>query len=316
MSEPQTKNRKVRYQTIESGFEGQRIDNYLLKILKGVPKSYVYRILRKGEVRVNKGRIKPDYRLAVGDEIRIPPVRVAEKTTWRPGEQLLHKLENAIIYEDNRLFIINKPSGIAVHGGSGLSFGLIEALRTLRPDERHLELVHRLDRETSGCLIIAKKRSALRSLHELLRENRVDKRYLALIAGDMSDHRIEVNKPLKKNTLKSGERVVKVSDDGKPAVTRFQLVKRFKQANLVEVRLLTGRTHQIRVHSAFLGTPILGDEKYGHSESNKRFRNLGLKRLFLHAASLRFRLPGNQQEIFVEAPLDDDLQKLLDVIKR
>ncbi|PLY15951.1 MAG: 23S rRNA pseudouridine(955/2504/2580) synthase RluC [Sedimenticola sp.] len=316
MSESPAKNRKVSHETIEPGFEDQRIDNYLLKILKGVPKSYIYRILRKGEVRVNKGRIKADYRLKIGDEVRIPPVRMADPTAApTPGKNLLEKLENAVIFEDNRLLIMNKPSGMAVHGGSGLSYGVIEALRAIRPDERQLELVHRLDRDTSGCLIIAKKRSALRSLHELLRENRVDKRYLALVAGNWNQNQVEVNQPLKKNTLQGGERVVRITEDGKPAITRFRVIERFRQASLVEARLLTGRTHQIRVHAAYLGTPILGDEKYGDTDSNKSIRQKGLKRLFLHAASLRLRLPDDEKDLFVEAPLDADLQQLLDVLR-
>jgi 23S rRNA pseudouridine955/2504/2580 synthase len=316
MSESPAKNRKVSHETIEPGFEDQRIDNYLLKILKGVPKSYIYRILRKGEVRVNKGRIKADYRLKIGDEVRIPPVRMADPTAApTPGKNLLEKLENAVIFEDNRLLIMNKPSGMAVHGGSGLSYGVIEALRAIRPDERQLELVHRLDRDTSGCLIIAKKRSALRSLHELLRENRVDKRYLALVAGNWNQNQVEVNQPLKKNTLQGGERVVRITEDGKPAITRFRVIERFRQASLVEARLLTGRTHQIRVHAAYLGTPILGDEKYGDTDSNKSIRQKGLKRLFLHATSLRLRLPEDEKDLFVEAPLDADLQQLLDVLR-
>ena len=316
MSESQAKNQKVRYETVESGFEGQRIDNYLLKILKGAPKSYIYRILRKGEVRVNKGRIKADYRIQVGDEIRIPPMRLAESgKAPEPGVNVKNTLENAVIFEDNRLLILNKPSGMAVHGGSGLSFGVIETLRSIKPQERQLELVHRLDRDTSGCLVIAKKRSALRSLHELLRSNRVDKRYLLLVSGSWTQDRVEVNQPLKKNTLQGGERVVRISEDGKPAITQFRVIERFKNAMLVEAKLLTGRTHQIRVHAAYLGTPILGDTKYGDTEKNKAMRQSGLKRLFLHAASLRFRMPDDKQDIFVQAPLDADLEKLLEVLR-
>lgn len=316
MSESQEKNRKVRYEHIESGFEGQRIDNYLLKVLKGVPKSYIYRIVRKGEVRVNKGRIKADYRVKVGDEIRIPPVRVTETgDASQPGMHLKNALENTTIFEDKRLLIINKPSSMAVHGGSGLSHGVIETLRSLRPQDRQLELVHRLDRDTSGCLALAKKRSALRSLHELLRTNRVDKRYLLLVAGSWPQDRAEVNQPLRKNTLQGGERVVRVSEDGKEAITRFKVVERFQSAMLVEAKLLTGRTHQIRVHAAWLGTPILGDTKYGDTDRNKAMRQLGLKRLFLHAASLRFRMPDDKQDIDVRAPLDADLEKLLEVLR-
>ena len=315
MSDSAVKNSKVTHHTVEADFAGQRIDNFLIKLLKGVPKRYIYRILRKGEVRVNKGRIKANYRVQAGDDIRIPPLRVGQES--KPGvvhKGLLQRLEKAIVFEDNKLIILNKPSGIAVHGGSGLSFGVIEALRQLRPEQRHLELVHRLDRDTSGCLVIAKKRSALRGLHELIRENRVDKRYLALVTGRFPKDKVEVNQPLRKNTLQGGERVVRVAADGKPAVTRFSVIRRFADATLIEAKLLTGRTHQIRVHTAYLGTPILGDDKYGDADENKRFRDRGLRRLFLHATSLRFKLPDEEDRRFVEAPLDDELQQLLDVL--
>lgn len=309
-------NSSVRQVVIDGDNAGQRIDNFLLGCLKGVPKSHIYRILRKGEVRVNKGRIRANYRLQAGDRVRIPPVRVAErKEKPRAGAKLLEQLERAILYEDKRLLVLNKPSGVAVHGGSGLNYGVIEALRQLRPAERQLELVHRLDRDTSGCLLIAKRRSALRTLHELLRQNGVDKRYVALVSGHWRKDRINVEAPLQKNQLQGGERIVRVSQEGKPAQTLFRVRERFPEATLVEARLVTGRTHQIRVHLAHLGTPILGDEKYGDDEANRHMRGLGLKRLFLHAESIGIRWPDEQGELRIEAPLEDSLKKLLDRLK-
>ncbi len=316
MTENEEKTSSVRQLRVEPGYDGQRIDNFLLNVLKGVPRSYVYRILRKGEVRVNKGRIKASYRLKVGDMVRVPPVRVAERTQARPADWVLEQLSNAVLYEDKRLIVLNKPSGIAVHGGSGLNYGVIEALRVLRPDEHQLELVHRLDRDTSGCLILAKRRSALRRLHELLRTDGVDKRYLALVEGEWSSDRADVKAPLLKNTLKGGERVVRVDPEGKAARTKFRVRERFPGYTLVEAKLLTGRTHQIRVHLSHLGTPILGDEKYGDAEANRRIRKMGLKRLFLHAESLRFRMPDDEQDTCVNAPLEPALIDLLRELKK
>jgi len=287
---------------------GQRIDNYLLKLLKGVPKSRIYRLLRKGEVRVNKGRIKPEYKLMDGDSVRVPPIRVAERTAPEDvfvSDGLSRQLQGAILFEDERLLIINKPSGLAVHGGSGVSVGLIEALRRIRPDERFLELVHRLDRDTSGCVMLAKKRSTLKTLHGLLRGNGVDKRYLALVEGRWSSRKVQVKLPLEKNVLQSGERMVRVNPDGKYALTRFEVVQRFPGATLVEARPVTGRTHQIRVHCQAAGHPIIGDEKYGRDEVNEQFRKEGVQRLFLHAHSLGFELDG--ERISVAAELSDDL---------
>ncbi len=311
MSETQEKKPSVLNLRIEPDYDGQRIDNFLMGFLKGVPRSYVYRILRRGEVRVNKGRIQASYRLRAGDLVRIPPVRMAERNPADPGQRVLQQIRQAIVFEDDRLIVLNKPSGLAVHGGSGLNFGLIEAMRALRPEERQLELVHRLDRDTSGCLLLAKRRSALRILHQLMRDNAVDKRYLALLAGRWQQSRMEADAPLKKNTLKSGERIVRVDAEGKAALTRFRVRQRFSDSTLVEARLMTGRTHQIRVHAAYLGTPILGDEKYGDSEANRAARRRGLKRLFLHAESLRFRWPGEQQDLYIEAPLEAPLRQLL-----
>jgi len=312
MLDNQRKTSAVTMVEVDSGYEGQRIDNFLLGRLKGVPRSYIYRILRRGEVRVNKGRIRASYRLQQGDIVRIPPVRVAEQSeVVRPHERVLQQLREAVLIEDKRLFVLNKPAGIAVHGGSGLNYGVIEAVRVLWPEERQLELVHRLDRETSGCLLIARKRSALRSLHELLRNNKMDKRYIALLAGRWEKQRADVEAPLLKNTLQGGERVVRVDSAGKSALTRFRVLERFPNATLVEAKPVTGRTHQIRVHAAHLGHPILGDEKYGEPKTNKLFRDLGLKRLFLHAESLRFRWPDEKQEQCMKAPLEPSLEKLL-----
>ncbi len=316
MSHSQPTSNAVQILNIESGYEGQRIDNFLFNYLKGVPKSLVYRILRRGEVRVNKGRIRANYRLRIGDQVRVPPVRVPEKEApGRVDSRQLGRIEEAIIFEDQRLLVLNKPSGIAVHGGSGLNFGVIEALRQLRPEERQLELVHRLDRETSGCLLIAKRRSALRTLHELMRSNGIDKRYCMLVKGQWGRDRIEVDVPLLKNTLQGGERMVMVDPRGKEAVTRFRVQQRIGDFMLVEARLMTGRTHQIRVHAAHLGTPILGDTKYGDAAANREIKSFGLRRLFLHAETLRFRWPDEKQDQLFRAPLEPSLDDLLTHIR-
>ena len=317
MQETQNNSHAVRQIRIADDYRGQRIDNYLLGLLKGVPRSFVYRILRRGEVRVNRGRIQASYRLQPGDLVRIPPVKLPVKASpARPGEPALRRLEEAVLLETPRFMVINKPSGMAVHGGSGLNFGVIDALRILRPAEHHLELVHRLDRETSGCLLVSRKRSALRILHELLREDEVDKRYLALLAGCWDQESLEVDAPLRKNTLRSGERIVRIDPEGKPARTRFRRLERLEDATLVEARLLTGRTHQIRVHAAHMGMPILGDSKYGDAQANREMRGRGLRRMFLHARSLRFRWPGEERIVRVEAPLDAALEGILNDLKR
>ena len=312
MSESERKTSRVQLLQIDEGLEGQRLDNFLINRLKGVPKSHIYRLLRKGEVRVNKGRKRAEYRLSPGDVVRIPPIRQAERTEEPAVDaRAMKRIEEAVLYEDQRLLVLDKPSGIAVHGGSGLSFGIIEALRLLRPDERELELVHRLDRDTSGCLLISKRRSALRYLHAIMRENRVEKRYVALLAGNWRRDRVDVDAPLLKNVLKSGERIVTADPRGKPALTRFRVRARYGGAMLVEAQLVTGRTHQIRVHAAHLGTPILGDEKYGDPEGNRWTRGLGLRRLFLHAESLRFPWPDAEQTLTVKAELEPALKELL-----
>lgn len=302
----------VKMLEIDAEQAGQRLDNFLLRQLKGVPKSKVYRIIRKGEVRVNKGRIKPDYKIQAGDIVRIPPLHIpAAADVPLAGQGLRKLLTDAVIYEDKSLLVVNKPSGLAVHGGSGIRLGLIETLRQMRPDDRNLELVHRLDRDTSGCVMIAKKRSMLRYIHEQLRQDKVDKRYLALVDGKWSKRRELVDAPLLKNHLQSGERVVTVSEEGKKSLTRFSVLERFDSATLVEAKPITGRTHQIRVHAQSVGNPLLGDDKYGNQVADKAMRAKGLRRLFLHARCLTFNLPDEGGKLKVEAPLPDDLEQVL-----
>lgn len=302
---------RVRMITIDENHAGQRLDNFLMSLLKGVPRSWVYRVLRKGEVRVNKGRCKPERRLQRGDIVRVPPVRESQNTSAAPSERLIKTIGKSIIYEDNALLIINKPSGIAVHGGSGLSHGVIEILRAARPDAPFLELAHRLDRETSGCLMLAKKRSALRRLQELQRDGVIDKRYTALLAGRSRKGKWRADMPLRKNTLKSGERVVRVDPEGKAAVTHFSVIQRFADATLVEARLETGRTHQIRVHAAAGGQPILGDPKYGDGAVVQNLSAPELRRLFLHASRLSFDWPERGHRFRIEAPLPEELSTIL-----
>ena len=312
-TQPKVINQAVKMLEISADEAGQRIDNYLLAKLKGVPKSMIYRILRKGEVRVNKGRIKPEYKLQAGDVVRVPPVRVAEKNE-PPISKNLNKvatLEAQIIFEDDCLLVLNKPSGLAVHGGSGLNFGVIEALRALRPQARFLELVHRLDRDTSGILLVAKKRSALRSLHEQLRLKTVQKDYLALVRGHWQSHVKKVQAPLLKNELSSGERIVKVSEQGKPSETRFSVEERYTEATLIKASPVTGRTHQIRVHTQYAGHPIALDDKYGDKEFDEKMQQAGLNRLFLHAFSIRFNHPKSGEELRFNAPLDAKMKSVL-----
>jgi 23S rRNA pseudouridine955/2504/2580 synthase len=292
---------------------GQRLDNYLHKRLGGLPRSRVFRIIRKGEVRVNGKRASPETRVALADKVRVPPVHVAppEPKTARPSSALNERIARSIIHEDERLMVIDKPAGVAVHGGSGVSFGVIETLRALRPEET-LELVHRLDRDTSGCLLIAKRGSTLRSLHALLREDGFEKRYLVLVKGpwDLGEKRIDV--PLRTDTRVGGERTVKVAEGGKPSVSRFRPVEFFGRiATLLEVMLETGRTHQIRVHAAHAGHPVAGDEKYGDPAFNESMRALGLKRMFLHAHSVSFDWPEGGQ-FSINTPLPADLGAVID----
>ena len=303
---------KVSYTEVGSEHAGQRLDNFLIRHLKGVPKSRIYRLLRKGEVRVNKGRVKPDTRLKEGDIISIAPIRVAERgEPALPGKQLKRYLAENILFEDDGLLIINKPSGLAVHGGSGISLGAIEALRAERPNAKFLELVHRLDRDTSGCLMLAKKRAVLLELQQAMQRNHIEKRYQALVKGQWPKGKATINAPLKKNQLSSGERMVRVDAEGKASVTHFKIVQRFKEATLLDVRLETGRTHQIRVHCEFSGQPIAGDPKYGDVQFNESLRDSGLKRMFLHASHLRFRHPLSGDWVEVEAPLPKDLAPVL-----
>lgn len=308
----------VRTVTITADEAGQRIDNFLRTQLKGVPKSMIYRILRKGEVRVNKGRIKPEYKLEVGDEVRIPPVRVAERDdkALSPKLDKVAALAEAIIYEDDHILVMNKPSGTAVHGGSGLSFGVIEGLRALRPEARFLELVHRLDRDTSGILLVAKKRPALRSLHEQLRVKGMQKDYLALVRGQWPSHIKRVQAPLLKNILQSGERIVRVSSEGKPSETLFKVEERYANATLVKASPVTGRTHQIRVHTLHAGHPIAFDDRYGESAFDTQLAATGLKRLFLHAISLTFTHPASGEVMRIEAPLDGELKHCLEILRK
>ena len=304
---------KVRFIEITDALEGQRIDNFLVKLLKGVPKSRIYRIIRKGEVRINKGRCDAKRKLMLGDIVRVPPVRVAEpKELISAPAYLKSSLQRGILFEDDAILVINKPAGFAVHGGSGISTGVIEALREIRPESRFLELVHRLDRDTSGCLIIAKKRSALRTLHEYFRGDGVKKSYLALLEGRWEKQKIIVDQPLLKNVSQGGERMVKVSSAGKPSQTRFKSITVYHDATLVEASPFTGRTHQIRVHALWLGHAIIGDERYGNKETNKAFRQRGYKRLFLHAHKLQFKHPITGEVLKLVAPLADELQAILD----
>ncbi len=306
---PKSIRTEVRKIAIDEDIAGQRIDNFLLNILSGVPRSRVYRLLRRGEVRVNGGRVKAEYKLLSGDEVRVPPVTVDAPGPAPPDKPVREMLERAV-FEDKRLLVINKPSGVAVHGGSGISHGVIELLRASRPDLKHLSLVHRLDRETSGCLVLAKRKSALRELHELFRQRLVEKNYLALVDGDWQHGDLLVNKPLLVQHRKNGERYVIVSEEGVRAKTRFSLSRTFGVYSLLQCQPLTGRTHQIRVHAQTLGHPLVIDKRYGDKDANKRAGKLGLKRLFLHAQSISFPdKSGN--ELHFTAPLADDLDHFL-----
>jgi len=289
---------------------GQRVDNYLVRVLKGVPKGHIYRILRSGEVRVNSRRVGPDYRLATGDRVRVPPTRIARPAP-RPAPSGPGRFVGRTLYEDDFLLILDKPAGIAVHGGSGISLGVVEQLRRERPACRFLELVHRLDRDTSGVLLLAKKRSALTHLHEQLRAGEVQKVYLALVHGQWRDRKRNVRLPLEKYLLPSGERRVKVKSEGVPAHTVFTLLRAVPPYSLLEAELKTGRTHQIRVHLAHLGYPIVGDEKYGDYELNRCVAAQGLKRMALHARRTVFVHPKTAATVAIEAPLPDELARLL-----
>ncbi|MCB1554075.1 MAG: RluA family pseudouridine synthase [Xanthomonadales bacterium] len=302
----------VRLVQVAEDRAGQRLDNFLAGQFKGVPKSVIYRIVRTGQVRVNGKRAKPDTRLEGGDEVRLPPVRMDTPTDrGAPGAAQIRLLQDSVIFEDRAILAISKPSGIASHGGSGVAFGAIEILRAARPNET-LELVHRLDRDTSGVLVLARKRSALTELQRLMREGGVHKRYLSLLAGRIKREKFTVDAPLERSVLQGGERMVRVDAAGKDSVSHFRVIDRFASASYVEVEIETGRTHQIRVHAGHSGHPVLGDDKYGDKSANAGIKRLGLKRLFLHAAELRFALEDGAQPYVLNAPLPDDLRMVLD----
>ena len=308
--------RRVGVQRIRIAGEqaGQRIDNFLRRELPGLPRSRLYRILRRGEVRVNGGRVRAEYRLKEGDEVRVPPVRIREEGPAPPEGQAA-RMAGRILFEDRRLLVLDKPAGVAVHGGSGISHGVIELLRAARPDIRDLSLVHRLDRETSGCLVLAKRRSALRVLHERFRDGAVEKNYLALAGGDWQLGERLVDVPLSVQHRQGGERHVVVSEHGKPARTRIRLSRRWAAFSLLQCQPLTGRTHQIRVHALHMGHPLAGDERYGDPEVNRRAGELGLGRLFLHAQSISF--PDDRgNDLHFTAPLPDELERVLEQLDK
>ncbi|MFA0311998.1 RNA pseudouridine synthase [Vibrio splendidus] len=313
MSEIRT---QVQFVDIDEDMAGQRIDNFLRNQLKNIPKSMIYRIVRKGEVRVNKKRIKAEYKLKAGDLVRIPPVTIEEKTEENVPSTKLNKvseLEQCIIYEDDYMLILNKPSGTAVHGGSGLKFGAIEALRALRPDARFLELVHRIDRDTSGILLVAKKRSALRHLQAQFREKTVQKYYFALVMGEWKNSCKVVNAPLLKNEVNS---IVRVNPNGKASETRFKVLEKFQDATLVQASPITGRTHQIRVHAQYTGHPIAWDDRYGDRRFDAYTSKVGLNRLFLHAANIKFTHPGSEEKMDISAPMEKRLERALTGLRK
>ncbi|QFU02227.1 Ribosomal large subunit pseudouridine synthase C [Halomonas sp. THAF5a] len=309
--------RDVQWVEVTEGQVGQRVDNFLLTRMKGAPRALIYRIVRKGEVRVNKKRVKADTRLALGDLVRIPPLRLTPREAVREvSDNLRNLLAGSVLVEGRDWLVINKPSGLAVHGGSGVKIGLIEALRQVREDLDFLELVHRLDRDTSGCLLLAKSRPALLALNESLKHHKMDKRYLALVAGRWPARRDFVSARLDRYELGNGERRVRVDAAGKVARTRFAVRETFDKVTLVEAEPVTGRTHQIRVHAAHAGHPLLGDDKYGSRESQRLAAGLGVSRLFLHAASLTFPEPTSGRPVQIKAPLPDDLEAALGKARR
>lgn len=304
----------MQYLRVGSDRAGQRIDNFLVSRLKGVPKSLVYRLLRTGQVRVNSGRVKPDYRVQEGDEVRVPPMKIRERhpPSGAKAEQLSRLLIDSVLFEDRDIAVLNKPAGLAVHAGSGLGFGLIELLRQ-QPGYTAVELVHRLDRETSGCLMLARNRETLRRLQQLLKTHAVEKTYLALLRGRLPATPLTVDSALSKNRLRGGERMVALDEAGKAARTIVRVLKHYEGASLAAVRIETGRTHQIRVHCASVDHPLAGDDKYGDREFNRRMKQLGLKRLFLHAAELRFTLDTTH---VIEAPTPADLEAVLKALQK
>jgi len=312
MAAHKPQSQKVQFIEISASQAGQRIDNFLLTLEKGVPKSRIYRAIRKGEVRVNKGRIKQTYKIEAGDIIRVPPLQVSEKTApTEINESLQQQLLASIIFEDDAMLVLNKPSGLAVHAGTQIQVGVIEAFRLIKPELEFIELVHRLDRDTSGCLLIAKSRESLLNLQQQMLSDQIDKRYLTLLKGEMNSDEVYIEQPLQKNTVSSGERMVKVDPEGKSAKTLFIKRQSYGIAQLSEVKLFTGRTHQIRVHSAWSGHPVAGDDKYGDREFNKQMKTFGLKRLFLHAWQLGIHHPITQEPLSLEAPLPEKLQQVI-----
>ncbi len=307
---------QVQFVDIDDDMAGQRVDNFLRNQLKNIPKSMIYRILRKGEVRVNKKRVKAEYKLEAGDVVRIPPVTIEDKPQDEAPNTKLNRvaeLEDKIIYEDEHLLVLNKPSGTAVHGGSGLKFGAIEALRALRPEARFLELVHRIDRDTSGILLVAKKRSALRHLQAQFREKTINKYYFALVMGEWKSSCKVINAPLLKNEVNS---IVRVNPNGKASETRFKILESFAQATLIQASPITGRTHQIRVHTQYAGHPIAWDDRYGDRRFDAYTGSMGLDRLFLHAANIRFVHPKTEQWLEINAPMDEQLESVLQALRQ
>ena len=301
----------VSYQEIASELVGQRLDNFLLRQLKGVPRSHVYRLIRSGQVRVNSSRVRASYRLKLDDRVRIPPVMLRAPAAARIPAEGFGWLEARIITEDSRLLVLDKPSGMVVHAGTGVDFGCIEALRSLRPRCKALDLVHRLDRGTSGCLLIAKRRSVLRSLHALIRDNGMKKRYLTLLKGSWQHGQVDVNAPLSIRRQSNGESFAAVEKSGKVALSRFRVIENYgSRATLMEISIATGRTHQIRAHAAHMGHPVVGDDRYGDDECNKEFSKFGLNRIFLHAHAIGFVWPDSGEEFMASSPLPDELRAI------
>jgi len=312
MASDDKKSSSVQFVDISAAQAGQRIDNFLLTLGKGVPKSRIYRAIRKGEVRVNKGRIKQTYKIQAGDSIRIPPLRISEKTKINTvSDRFKLQILDSVIFEDDALLVLNKPSGVAVHAGSNIEQGLIEALRIIRVDLPYLELIHRLDRDTSGCLMIAKSREALLNVQQQMKNHEIDKRYLTLLKGSWGSEERLIEQPLIKNTVSSGERMVVVAPEGKYSKTVFKPIESFPNSQLTEVILFTGRTHQIRVHSLYMGNPVAGDDKYGQRTFNRDIKKFGLKRLFLHAWKLGIKHPLDGRPLAFEAPLPTQLDNVV-----
>lgn len=312
MTGKKVEQRGVSFITVDDDHADRRLDNFLIGYFASLPRTRIYRMIRKGEVRVNKGRIKQNYRLQTGDTVRVPPMYFStQEKPSRPPERFSKLIGNSIIYEDDYLIAINKPSNIAVHSGSGVQYGVIEILRAQRPETDFLELIHRLDRATSGCLLIAKGHKTLRRMHDILKSGHVKKNYLALLKGQLTETMRTVDVPLNKVSTESGDRMVRVDNAGKQALTHFHTLKRFRVASLSRVELVTGRTHQIRVHAAYIDHPLAGDEKYGDWEFNRAMKKSGLKRLFLHAETLSFEMPGTGKQIELMAPLPDELDQFL-----